>query len=442
MAENAGPSSDAQITFKVKASSDKTHTMTMSEGASVKDLKEKLATEEYENIPAERQRLIYSGRVMKNDDTLATYKIKPNNTIHLVKSAASNPGQPAASSNPTSQQSAPVNMSAGTANNPLAGLTGARYAGHGINLPGMDMFGPDGGMVGNSMDPEHMQRMMEDPSVQQQLREALDNPDFINMLINSNPMLRNMPNAREIISSPMMRQMMTSPQMMRSVMNMNRGAGAPSFPAPGATDNAPTGGNGEANAASDGSNQPPGAQQPFNPFLDQLNRMGAGGNGGSGGQPNMNDFMGMMSSMMNNVGPSTTGAAAVSGDQSTGTEQGQAQGQNASQAPPANPFAALFPGGAGGAGGFGGQQGNNPFGITPEMMQQMQQMMGGMGGFGGFGGAPAAPPDTRPPEERFADELRQLNDMGFFNFDRNIEALRRSGGSVQGAVEYLLTSVD
>ncbi|KAK5637223.1 hypothetical protein RRF57_012935 [Xylaria bambusicola] len=36
-------------------------------------------------------------------------------------------------------------MAAGTANNPLAGLTGARYAGL-TNLPSADMFGPDGGV--------------------------------------------------------------------------------------------------------------------------------------------------------------------------------------------------------------------------------------------------------------------------------------------------------
>ena len=55
---------------------------------------------------------------------------------------------------------------------------------------------------------------------------------------------------------------------------------------------------------------------------------------------------------------------------------------------------------------------------------------------GGFG-APS-PPDNRPPEERYAEQLRQLNDMGFCEFERNVEALRRAGGSVQGAVEYLL----
>jgi ubiquilin len=82
--------------------------------------------------------------------------------------------------------------------------------------------------------------------------------------------------------------------------------------------------------------------------------------------------------------------------------------------------------------------------ITPEMMQQAMQFMQGNpgfgGGFGGFGAPAAAPADNRPPEEVYAEQLRQLNDMGFFDFDRNVQALRRSGGSVQGAIEHLLNS--
>lgn len=144
--------SSGEVTFKVKTSSDGNHVITMSESATVLDLKTKLAGDSYEKIPVERQRLIYSGRVMKNEDTLDTYKIKPNNTIHMVKSAASNPGQPASSSAQTAPSAVPTNMASGTANNPLAGLTGARYAGHGLNMPGMDMFGPDGG-VGFSSPP-------------------------------------------------------------------------------------------------------------------------------------------------------------------------------------------------------------------------------------------------------------------------------------------------
>lgn len=73
------------------------------------------------------------------------------------------------------------------------------------------------------------------------------------------------------------------------------------------------------------------------------------------------------------------------------------------------------------------------------MMQQMMQMFGGGAGAGGMPAAPAAPADTRPPEERYEEQLRQLNDMGFYDFDRNVAALRRSGGSVQGAIEHLLS---
>ncbi|MBE3041006.1 hypothetical protein IMZ48_00135 [Candidatus Bathyarchaeota archaeon] len=135
-----------EVTFKVKSSSEKVHTITMSSSATVGELKAKLSGEDYEAIPAERQRLIYSGRVMKNDDALANYKIKPNNTVHLVKSAASNPAPPlAASASAPAVPNVPTNMAAGTANNPLAGLTGARYAGQ-VQLPNASMFGADGGV--------------------------------------------------------------------------------------------------------------------------------------------------------------------------------------------------------------------------------------------------------------------------------------------------------
>ena len=149
MADNTeGGDAPQEVTFKVKSSGDKVHTITMAESATVSELKAKLSTEEYENIPAERQRLIYSGRVMKNDDALSNYKIKPNNTVHLVKSAASNPTPPATSSSTAAAPAVPnvpTNMAAGTANNPLAGLTGARFAGH-VPLPSRSMFGADGGV--------------------------------------------------------------------------------------------------------------------------------------------------------------------------------------------------------------------------------------------------------------------------------------------------------
>jgi ubiquilin len=148
MTSEDAATSDGEITFKVKTSAEGNHTITMTEAATVLDLKTKLAGDDYEKVPVDRQRLIYSGKVMKNEEPLSTYKIKAGNTIHMVKSAQSNAAQNSANSGGAATGSAPgvpTNMAAGTNNDPLAGLTGARYAGH-IGLPGAGMFGADGGV--------------------------------------------------------------------------------------------------------------------------------------------------------------------------------------------------------------------------------------------------------------------------------------------------------
>ena len=466
MSEEDKSADEALLTFKVKTSSDGLHTITMPESASVLDLKNKLATAEYENVPIERQRLIYSGRVLKNEESLATYKIKNGNTIHMVKSAASNAAQnPAnngtsASSTPGAgaQRAAPgvpTNMAAGTANNPLANLTGARYAGQ-VNLPSRDLFGVDGGVsylsynlitptnnhqMGAPPSEDQVADMLSDPATAQIMNEALNNPQMVDMMIQANPTLRALgPAAREMLQSPLFRQMMTDPNMIRQAARMQRqmgGGGTSSFPAPGITDTTP------ASAGGIGAQTTQGQAAPQNPFADLFG--GGGANLGAG-----NPFAGLF--------------------QPPPQQQGQTQGQDATQSPPSatatsptpqqpgqtgqpgtgemppNPFANLFSGGAGAH--------TNPFAYglpppTPEQMRQAMQMLGqmgggegGAGGFGGFGaGGTASPPppaDTRPPEEMYAEQLRALNDMGFFDFEANVRALRRSGGSVQGAVEQLL----
>jgi ubiquilin len=148
---DAEPSEEVpQITFNVKAN-DAKYSVTMAASAIVADLKEKLSTSEFADIPAERQRLIYSGRVLKDVDSLSSANIKDGHTIHLVRGAASNarqnPVSQSASSTSSSAPAAniPTNIAAGTGNNPLAHITGARYAGfHG--LPNASTFGADGGV--------------------------------------------------------------------------------------------------------------------------------------------------------------------------------------------------------------------------------------------------------------------------------------------------------
>ncbi|KAF3764698.1 ubiquitin-domain-containing protein, partial [Cryphonectria parasitica EP155] len=410
MADNTEGPSDAQITFKVKASGDKNHTITMAESATILDLKNKLATEEFENIPVERQRLIYSGRVMKNEDTLASYKVKPGNTIHLVKSAASNPTPaPSSAALQPVPRAIPNNMAAGTsADNLLAGLTGARFAGH-ANLPSANLFGADGGM-GAPPSEDQMADMLSNPNIAQAMNEALNNPAMVDLMIQSSPMLRNNPQARQMIQSPMFRQMLTNPQLLRQAAQMRRamagGGGADAFPAPGATDTTPAGAP-AAGGAERGVNTP-----------NQQNPWGLPGFGmfplppATAGGAGENPFM----ALMNPLGAPPTGQIAA-GQAPSGEDATQ---RSASAAPGSTPDGAPQGGAV------------NPFGLTPETMQQFMQMMGGPMG------EPSMPVDNRPPEERYADQLRQLNEMGFYDFDQNVAALRRSGGNVQGAVNFLL----
>ena len=264
-ANTASEESEQQITFTVKSSSESKYAITVPTSTTIGDLKQKLSTEEYANIPPDRQRLIYSGRVLKDHDTIASCKIKDGNTVHLVKGAASNSRQNPA--NPTDSTAAagvpsghgaqpssnvPSNIAAGTgAGNPLAQLTGARYAGfHG--LPGMDAFGADGGM-GAPPNPDQMLHLLEDPNFASQMNEAMNNPAVVDMLRN-NPMIRNNPIARQAIENPEFRRMMMNPDMIRMQMQMQRamggdgmggmGGGESAFPMPGQTDTTETGAGG------------------------------------------------------------------------------------------------------------------------------------------------------------------------------------------------------
>lgn len=305
--------------------------------------------------------------------------------------------------------------------------------------------------MGPPPDSEAMLSMLENPQIQSQINEALQNPAMIDMMIQQNPMLRDMgPMARELMQRPAFRRMLTDPAALRQMMQMQRamgmgggglgGGNSAAFPAPGVTN------------TTEGAQNNQQQNTQANPFGQMPNPM-MGGNpfaalfGGQGfGQPPAST-----ATAGTNL---TEGAQGAHTDGSTRSAAGEGAGQTPQVAQ--NPFASLLNpalfgnAGQGGINPFDPQQ--NPFLRDPALMNQLMQGMGGQGAEGGAAGAnPLAalfgggsfgapqPPDNRPPEERYADQLRQLNDMGFFEFERNIEALRRSGGSVQGAVEYLLT---
>ncbi|KAI9779064.1 MAG: hypothetical protein M1839_007730 [Geoglossum umbratile] len=429
MADDSSSADETPITFNVKSSSDAKFALTLPLNTTVLDLKNKLAEPEFADIPAERQRLIYSGSILKDGETLSHYKIKDGHTVHLVKSAASNQRQNPASSTTGGQAAGvPTNFATGTATgDPLAGLTGARYAGL-APLPGAGMFGPDGGM-GAPPDPEQVIQMLQNPEFVQTMNAALQNPQFLDMILRSNPVLENMgPGVRQMMLSDEFRRMLTDPDTIRHVTQVGRqlgvgpwagGGGAEAFPAPGVTAQTPA-----SDTPSTESRGTPGQQQqqqpnPLgpNPFASLFGIPPPGTTGNQAGTtPQPNPFAVPFP-------PPATTTAATPSTNATGVQPNQ----------PPNPFASLF---------------LPPNAQDPQALQQLLAAMGGAGSpppgagfnpFLGLGGAPPPPADTRAPEDRYADQLRQLNDMGFYDFDRNVEALRRTGGSVQGAVDYLLS---
>ncbi|GAV27229.1 hypothetical protein PMKS-000693 [Pichia membranifaciens] len=371
----------SEFTITIKMTGDAKHQMAVTPALTVLQLKEKIATDL--DVSVDRQRLIFSGKVLKDNDTLETYKIKEGHSIHLVKSASKSDNGPSstatsaaggASSNAGNASSPPAsvpsNIEAGQGSfNPLAGLTDARYAGYNIPMPTMDQLGF--GADGMQLPPENqLEQMMDNPLFQESMRSMLSNPQMLDYMIQQSPQLRAMgPAARDLLQSDYVRNMLTNPQAMRGMMEFQRAMSGSGTGADAATSSFPVPGN--PNAASGNT------------------------------------------------------ADNASSTNATGAESSNANPSAAAT----NPFASLF--GAGAGAGAGAGLGANPF-LNPALNPNLLSMFANPGA-----GAGAAPADTRPPEEVYETQLRQLNDMGFFDFDRNVRALRRSGGSVEGAIEML-----
>lgn len=309
-----------------------------------------------------------------------------------------------------------------------------------------------------------MASMLENPNFASTLNEALANPQVIDQMIRSNPMLRDMgPQVRQMMQDPGFRAMMTNPEALRNITQMQRqlgggggmfggmgGGGNQAFPAPGITDTTP-GQPPSAEGETATPRQPDATPQPsVNPFTMFGNPSGASE------APGANPFAALFGpGGMGGMGSNTPGSPPTSGTQAPaatpqpGGNPVADMARNMMQNPQMMQQMMGAMGGMGGSNPTATPDPNNPSATNPAAPAGFNpfaalQGLGGLGGFGGAGGfgtppAAQAPQDGRPPEDRYAEQLRQLNDMGFYEFERNIEALRRTGGSVQGAVEYLLT---
>ncbi|KAJ1034066.1 hypothetical protein NDA18_000938 [Ustilago nuda] len=408
--------SASPLKINIKGPSELRLSIDITSDQTVRQLKEAIEKQK-PDVPADAQRLIYAGKVLKDEETLSVYKIKDGNTVHMVKSAArsapttGNPSVPgtAPSSTGSSNNAAsslshgvPSNFSAGQnfTNNPLSALNRADYAGPHMARLLNESGGAFGGMGLNPRDPNMMMGLMQNPEVQRQMQDMMSRPEFIDQMLAMNPQLQGMaPQMREMMRSEQFREMITNPETMQRIAQMSQlmeSAGMGGMAGLGGLGGFGAGGGGN------GSNRqwpPPGA-------------FGESGGNDEGNANNSN----------NNGNDNTSGRN--NGQGNTGNFSGNFSGlrnTGGDGAAPPNPFAdpsflqQMF--GGGGAGGFGS--------------------LGGLGGFdAGAGGA--ASRDTRPPEERFSSQLEQMQSMGFYDGQANVRALLMAGGSVEGAIGILL----
>ncbi|KAJ1302927.1 hypothetical protein OPQ81_003225 [Rhizoctonia solani] len=406
MTEQAPATGSNEVTLNIKGPSELKLSITIGTDKTVLDLKQAIAAKT--DVTADRQRLIYSGRVLKDEDALSTYKVQNAHTVHMVKGAPKPTGSGSGSSpTPAPTQPLPSMQTGQTSTETL--LNGPR--GHGA-LAGLNINELFGGA--NPNDPNMLQNMLSSPQFMQQMSRMMSDPNLMDTIVSQSPHLANMdPNMRRTLQSPEFRQMMSNPDTLRNMMQMTaalRQAGID-----------PTGGMGGMGGLGGGY-----GGMPFDLF---------GGLGGAQNQ-NQNQPSGNLFAQAATGATTATPPTNTNNPTSPGTNANTNANANANPTSPGtqspnpnpSPFGMIDPaliqqilGGAGGLGSQGTAAGGNPFAAL-----------------GAFGMPPAPPPDPRPVEERFQVQLQQLQDMGFTNAQQNVRALLACGGRVDSAIEYIL----
>jgi len=216
MAEAAEGS--GKMTVQVKTPKEK-QAVEVEEGATIKQFKEAISAK-FSGAPVENLCLIFAGKIMKDQETLASHNVKDGMTVHLViKQGGAAAAAPAAPS-PTPAPAPPTSGNTGApppdpAQSPF-GLGG--FGG----IPGMGNLG-----MGSANFMEMQQRMqrelMSNPDT---LRQVLDNP--VTQSLMSNPdvirqMLESNPQMQEVMErNPEIRQMLNNPEVLRQMMEIAR----------------------------------------------------------------------------------------------------------------------------------------------------------------------------------------------------------------------------
>eukprot|EP00045_Choanoeca_perplexa_P003218 m.29209 g.29209 ORF g.29209 m.29209 type:complete len:508 (-) comp11932_c0_seq1:49-1572(-) len=188
---------EATLSVSVKLISGTSFSIEVPSDIAIEELRTRLV--EQSGIPADQQRLVYSGRILKDGQTLASYGFKSNHALHLVKAASNKASAQAAqvTQPPMPSPSASTRPPMGTA--PGSAMGGAPTMG---GMPGMQ-----------GMNPEMLATLLDNPMMQ----SMLSNPDTVRSMMMANPQTRQM-----MENYPEMAQMMADPEVIRQSLEMAR----------------------------------------------------------------------------------------------------------------------------------------------------------------------------------------------------------------------------
>ncbi|XP_022727357.1 ubiquitin domain-containing protein DSK2a-like isoform X2 [Durio zibethinus] len=489
------------------------------------------------DVPATQQRLIYKGRILKDDQTLQSYGLQADHTVHMVRGfAPSSPTPPPAASTNVATPNTSPGVTRGVGSNDGAGLGASLFAG--LNplggSGGFDLFGS-----GLREFEQVQQQLTQNPNVMMELmntpaiRSLMNNPELMRSLIMSNPQMREIidrnPELGHVLNDPsILRQTLEAarnPELMREMMRN--------------TDRAMS----NIESSPEGFNMLRRMYENVQePFLNATTM--AGNNGNSLGSNPFAALLGNQGGSPARDSPnntSTTGSETTQGQTSPNTNPLPnpwsntvgGGGTETNTTARSNPAANVQTPGIGGLGGLGlpdmppvlngmpdasqltqllqnpaisqmmhsmtsnpqymnqimnlypqlrimfdlnpqlREMMQNPEALrqmfSPETMQQMlalqQSLLSQLNGqqstqdsaqtgattgtaglellmnmFGGLGAGSLSVPNQPdvPPEELYATQLSQLQEMGFSDTQENIRALRATAGNIHAAVERLL----
>uniref|UniRef100_A0A5B6ZW49 Ubiquitin domain-containing protein DSK2a-like n=1 Tax=Davidia involucrata TaxID=16924 RepID=A0A5B6ZW49_DAVIN len=533
-----------EVTVNIRGSNGSKFSVRTSLGATVGAFKAVLA--QNCDVPTDQQRLIYKGRILKDDQTLDSYGLQADHTVHMVRGSAPAAATPTGGTANAGIPNTTPGVAQGVGSNEGGGFGGAGpgaslFPGLGLNALGgtgaSGLFGaglPEFEQVQQQLtqNPNMMREIINMPAIQ----NLMNNPDLMRSLIVNNPQMREIidrnPELAHILNDPgILRQTLEAarnPELMREMMRN--------------TDRAMS----NIESSPEGFNMLRRMYENVQePFLNATTMAGATGND-TGSNPFAallgNQGVGGAQTRDGGNNPSTTGSETTTGPTAPNANplpnpwSITGGGSQTNTTTGSNPTGDARAPGIGGLGGLGlpelermvggmpdpsalNQMLQNPavsqmmqsllsnpqymnqfLGLNPqlramldsnpqlrEMMQNpeilhqltspetMQQMLaaqqsllsrlnrqqstevpaqaGGTTGtqgnlglelmmnmFGGLGASGLTVPNTPdvPPEQLYATQLSQLQEMGFFDTQENIRALLATAGNVHAAVERLL----